>query len=113
MMNTIRTEQELETLLEASNERPVLIFKHSNACPISGRAHEEVAQFLDEQPNPAFGFAMIVVQMARPLSNVVADRLGVEHESPQAIVVRNGEAVWSTSHWNITRKSLEEALATP
>jgi bacillithiol system protein YtxJ len=89
----------------------VLLFKHSNACPISGRAHEEVADFLGGQPDPAFGFAMIVVQTARPLSNVVADRLGVEHESPQAIVVRNGEAVWSTSHWNITRKSLEEALA--
>ena len=111
MMNTIRTEQELESLLEASKERPVLIFKHSNACPISGRAHEEVSQFLEGQSAPAFDFAMVVVQTARPVSNAVADRLGIEHESPQAIVVRNGEAVWNTSHWNITRKSLEEALA--
>jgi bacillithiol system protein YtxJ len=110
-MNTIRTEQELESILEASKERPVLLFKHSNACPISGRAHEEVSQFLEEHADPPFGFAMIVVQMARPLSNAVAERLGIEHESPQAIVVRNGEVVWSTSHWNITRKSLAEALA--
>jgi len=111
MMNTIRTEQELESLLEASKERPVLLFKHSNACPISGRAHSEVSEFLEEHADPAFGFAMIVVQTARQLSNAVAERLGVEHESPQAIVVRDGHAVWNTSHWNITRKSLEEALA--
>ena len=57
MMNTIRTEQELESLLEASKERPVLIFKHSNACPISGRAHEEVSEFLEGNASPAFDFA--------------------------------------------------------
>ena len=109
-MNTIDTEQELGDLVEQSNERPVLIFKHSNACPISSRAHAEVRRLVDGESDPGFGFAMVVVQAARPLSNAIEQRFGIRHETPQAIVLRNGKAVWSASHWNITREAIEAAL---
>jgi bacillithiol system protein YtxJ len=109
-MKTITTEQELGELVAQSAERPVLIFKHSNACPISSRAHAEVERFVGEAGGGGFGFAMVVVQQARQLSNAIADQFGVRHESPQAIVLRDGQAVWNASHWNVTRDSLAKAL---
>ena len=109
-MRTIDTQEQLSQVLEASRERPVLIFKHSTMCPISARAHREVEQFLEEEPDPAFDFGKIVVQTARPISDKIAETLGVRHESPQAIVVRDGKAVWDASHFSITRRALAEAL---
>jgi bacillithiol system protein YtxJ len=107
-MKTITTEQELGELVAQSSERPVLIFKHSNACPVSARAHAEVRRFVEEAEG--FGFGMVVVQEARPLSIAIEKRFGVRHESPQAIVVRDGRAVWNASHWSVTRDSLGKAL---
>jgi bacillithiol system protein YtxJ len=109
-MNTIATEQQFGDLVEQSNEHPVLIFKHSNACPISARAHEEVRRVVDGQIDREFGFGMVVVQEARPLSNAIEARLGVRHETPQAIVLRRGKPVWTASHWHVTRDALAAAL---
>ena len=109
-MNTIATQRELEELVEQSGERPVLIFKHSNACPISSRARDEVRRLVVGGPDGRFGFGMVVVQEARQLSNAIAERFGVRHETPQAIVVCRGKAVWAASHYGVTRDRLAEAL---
>lgn len=109
-MNTIDTEQELTALVEESKERPVLIFKHSNACPISSRAHEEVESFVGDASSPTFGFGMVVVQASRTLSNEIESKLGVRHETPQAIVLKDGQAVWSASHFDVTKERLAAAL---
>lgn len=109
-MNTIKTEQELGTLVAESNERPVLIFKHSNACPISSRAHEEVRRLVEDGSASGFGFGMVVVQEARPLSNAIAEQFGVRHETPQVLVVRDGKAVWNASHFDVTRDRVAEAM---
>jgi bacillithiol system protein YtxJ len=109
-MRTIETEEQLTEILDASREQPVLIFKHSTMCPISSRAHHEVERFLKGQEDGAFGFGKVVVQTARRVSNKVAEDLGIEHESPQAIVVRDGKAVWDASHFAITSDALAKAL---
>ena len=109
-MKTIKTEQELGELVAQSSERPVLIFKHSNACPISSRARDEVERFVDAAEGGDFGFGMVVVQEARPLSQAIEAKLGVRHESPQALVIRDGKVVWNASHWNVTGDALGKAL---
>jgi bacillithiol system protein YtxJ len=93
----------LNELAERSKERAVVLFKHSLTCPISARAYNEMAEFPDE-------VALIEVQRARDLSSEVARRLGVAHESPQVIVLRNGEVIWSASHFDITAKAVAEAV---
>lgn len=109
-MQSIHTEEELQQALDASRERPVVLFKHSNACPRSARAHDEMQTMLGTAPVRSFDFAMVVVQEARPLSNAIADRFGIEHESPQAIIVHDGRAVWNASHWDVTRDRVSKAL---
>lgn len=107
---TIGTEAELDALLESSANRPVLIYKHSNACGVSTRGKGQVEQYLAGHPTPSFGFAMVVVQDARELSDAIEQRLGVRHETPQAIVVRGGKAVWTASHFDVTAARLKMAL---
>ena len=79
--------QAFNELADRSKERPVVIFKHSLTCPISAAAYEQMAEFEGE-------VALVEVQRARELSSEIEKRLGVAHESPQAIVLRNGKVVW-------------------
>ena len=53
---------------------------------------------------------LIVVQHARPVSNAVVERFGVRHESPQALLLRDGRVVWHASHWRDHRAGLEDAI---
>lgn len=100
---------ELDNVLSQSAARLQLIFKHSTTCPISTAAYRELEKHL-ESGLMGIDYSMIIVQHARNISNEVATRLGVKHESPQAILVRNGRAVWNASHYDITDKTLSNAI---
>jgi bacillithiol system protein YtxJ len=98
-----------EAALEAALSVPsFLLFKHSRICPTSAQAFNEYRHFLETFPDTPT--AWIDVRASRPLSLAVAERTGVTHESPQALLLRGGEAVWNASHHAITRESLEDAL---
>jgi bacillithiol system protein YtxJ len=101
--------EELESALAESSRRPVLIFKHSLTCPISSRAFREFQSHL-AQADERVSYNMITVQSARVVSNEAATRLGLRHESPQAILVVDGQDVWSASHYDITQNTLEQAI---
>ena len=90
-------------MFELSHERPVVLFKHSLTCPISSAAYQEMAGLGGD-------VSLIVVQSAREISREVEAQTGIRHESPQAIILRNGKAVWNVSHWRIKRSAVEEAV---
>lgn len=94
---------ELESLFRLSHERPVVLFKHSLTCPISSAAYQEMSGLEED-------VSLIVVQRARDVSRQVESLTGIRHESPQTIILRNGQAVWNVSHWRITRSAVEEAV---
>lgn len=98
----------LETALAASHERAVVVFKHSVSCPVSAFARREVMQLTRDGDPPVYE---IVVQRARALSNAVAARTGIRHESPQAIVFRDGEAIYDASHGRVTADALRRAVS--
>ena len=101
--NPVPDASTLEQLFERSNAEPVLLFKHSNSCPISARAYRQ----MQEVKVPV---SIIVVQEGRDLSRDVATRTGVRHETPQALVLRNGRAVWAASHFDISADAVEQAV---
>ncbi|HKG22829.1 MAG TPA: bacillithiol system redox-active protein YtxJ [Blastocatellia bacterium] len=100
---------ELEEAIKESKERPVLFFKHSTTCPISARAYREFRNHLEEADSRV-SYRIVTVQVARPVSNEIAQRLQVQHETPQAILVKEGREVWNASHFSITSTALEEAI---
>lgn len=109
--NQITTSEQLEAVIRESQEKPVLLFKHSTRCPISAGAYAQAQSYLKGSPNADAAYALIHVVEDRPVSLEAADRLGVEHASPQAILLKEGRAVWNVSHSRITSSALQEALS--
>jgi bacillithiol system protein YtxJ len=101
--NRITSTQAFDELISRSDNEPVAVFKHSTACPVSSGAYQEMARFPGE-------IALIEIQTARDVSREVGIRTGIEHESPQVIILRNGKAVWHASHWKITAQAVEKAM---
>jgi bacillithiol system protein YtxJ len=97
------TLDKLEAAIEESRIRPVLIFKHSTSCGISAGVFREVSG-VDANIN------LIVVQTDRHISNEIERRTGIRHQSPQAIVIKDGEAVYHASHFDITAEDIEQNL---
>ena len=93
----------LEELFARSHTEPVLLFKHSNACPISARAYSQMTAVRTP-------VSIVVVQKSRDISREVEQRTGVRHETPQALVLRNGRAVWNASHFDINADVVERAV---
>lgn len=88
---------------------PILIFKHSPCCFASLTAADEVEAF--EAAHPEVSVRVVNVFATRALSRGLATLLQVKHQSPQAILVARGQALWTASHGGITRAALAEALA--
>ena len=95
--------ESFEELASLSQKAPVVVFKHSTACPISAAAYSEMSRFDGE-------VALVEVQRAGRLSKEIAQRTGVAHESPQVLVLRKGKVVWDASHWNVNAAAVQEAV---
>jgi bacillithiol system protein YtxJ len=96
-------------MLQESEERPVLVYKHSVSCPISGYAWHEVQNCLD-LGDEAPACYRVTVQYHPDLSRDIALMLDVIHHTPQVIVVRKGKASYVASHWQIKKQTLQRAL---
>ncbi|MBO1004648.1 bacillithiol system redox-active protein YtxJ [Pseudogracilibacillus auburnensis] len=100
---------DLTEVWEASREKPVLLFKQSTTCPISADAFDQFNTFLQEDGGKIDAF-FVKVRESRPVSDQIAEDLGIRHQSPQLFVVKNKEAAWNASHTKITVDSIKEAL---
>lgn len=106
----IESTNDLDAVFEHSAERPVVIFKHSLTCPVSKAALNEYERHLRKEGKDEVAYHLIEIQRHRDLSAAVEERTAVKHESPQAIVLVDGEPTWHASHWKITAEDLSDAL---
>jgi bacillithiol system protein YtxJ len=103
-MHPIATEADLALLLAAPL---AVLYKHSPICPASGVAYEEMVAFRRRSRVPVY---LVDVIRHRPLSRTLAQRIGVEHASPQAIILREGVAAWHRSHYEIQADAVAKAV---
>lgn len=104
MSTRLRTAAELDAAFAAER---YLLFKHSPTCPISAAAFAEYERWARAHPHFATGWIEVVAE--RPLARAAAERSGIRHESPQAILLEAGAPCWNASHSAITAASLEAA----
>lgn len=97
-------------MLESSESKPLLLVKHSTTCPISANAWNEFHQFMKTPDHDKVHSSFVNVIESRPVSLQIAEDSGIPHESPQAILFKNRKAVWSTSHYDITAKTLQHSI---
>ncbi len=98
------------TALVSSREQPVLLFKHSTECNVSGAAYRRTAAWLRELGGEAPPVFLVKVIEHRTISQFIAKQTQIKHESPQAIFLSGGRPVWNTDHENITADSLGKAF---
>ncbi len=102
--------EDLDQVIARSHEQPVAIFKHSTTCGISAMAKEQLFNGWD-LPVEEVELYYLDLLAHRPVSNEVAARLGVVHQSPQIIVIKDGKAIYNISHHAISVDGVKKAIA--
>lgn len=106
----IKAPKDWKESFELSKREPVLIFKHSTTCPISGGAYRRLAKYIQDSGDDAPKTFLVKVIETRPVSQQIEKEAKVKHESPQILLLEDGEVKWHTSHEDITEKSVKKAV---
>ncbi len=96
----------IDQIIDESNSRPIIIFKHSTRCSISAASLDRLERRWDQaEMNQVKTYFLDLIRF-RDVSNAVAEKLNVRHQSPQVIVLRNGKVVHDASHFGIDYQDL-------
>ena len=95
---------QLNEITIISNEKPVAIFKHSTRCSISRMALKQFENEFNSSDKVTPYFLDLIAH--RDISNEIATRFGVHHQSPQLILIKEGKAIYSVSHSDIDAEEL-------
>ncbi len=100
---------QLNKIIERSNEIPCAIFKHSTRCSISSMAKLRLEGDWDFSNNDIEAYYLDLIAH-RDISNQIAETFSVHHESPQILLIKNGACTYDSSHLDITVDELKEGL---
>jgi bacillithiol system protein YtxJ len=101
--------KQLDAIQDESSEKPVFIFKHSTRCGISRmvlKNFESRYDLADGEIKPYF----LDLLSYRNISNEIAQRFGVMHQSPQLILIKDGQCRYTASHSDIDADELKEKI---
>lgn len=105
----ITTEDDVNTIINASELKPQIIFKDSTTCGISAYAKERLEIGSDLMTaNADFNYLDLLTY--RSVSNYIASELNVIHQSPQIIVIKNRTVVFKDSHHTIQPEKIVKYL---
>lgn len=99
---------QLDEIIFNSNEKPAVIFKHSTRCSVSRMALKQFENEFDLQDKVTPYFLDLITY--REISNEIANRFGVYHESPQILLIKDGQSVYDASHSDIDAGDLSDKL---
>jgi len=100
----------VKALRAASADKPVLVFKKSPTCPISRNAEGELKSWISSYDGAPMAYAIISVLSQRALARGLTKELGIQHESPQALLFQKGEVVWHDSHSQLTQEEFTRRI---
>ena len=101
--------ESIDRAVAQSGSEPVIVFKHSRTCGTSAMAHEEILDLVaaGDVEAPIY---IVDVRAQRAVSNAIAARFALRHESPQVLLLRHGRLVWSASHFRVTASAIAQKL---
>lgn len=107
--NALTDINQLDSIVSESEEKPVVIFKHSTRCSISRMAlknFEREYDFDEDEVTPYF----LDLLEHRDISNEIAQKFQVIHQSPQLLLIKNGKSVYDVSHSEIDAEALKAKI---
>ncbi|MCX6337198.1 MAG: bacillithiol system redox-active protein YtxJ [Bacteroidetes bacterium] len=103
----LNNEAQLQEIIEQSKNTPQVIFKHSTRCSISSMALNRMEQ-ADQPANIDFYYLDLI--QYRPISQQIAELFSVFHESPQVLLIKDGNCTYSETHMGIRMDELIEQV---
>jgi len=106
----LNTEKQIEQIKEESRTQPVLIFKHSTRCAISGTALNRLEQTWKADDVVPIKMYYLDLLSYRNVSKQIAELFDVEHESPQVLILKEGNPIYVRSHLSIRFNEIQQLL---
>lgn len=100
----LESEEQLNTIQSRSFEQKAVIFKHSTRCSISSMVKSRLERSVVPE---GIAFYYLDLIRYRAISNRVAEMYSIPHESPQLLLIHNGECIYDESHMAIRMEELE------
>ncbi|MCW3081584.1 bacillithiol system redox-active protein YtxJ [Segetibacter sp.] len=104
----LKSEDQLNSIIEQSKVRPQVIFKHSTRCSISSMAKGRLERSSAPE-NADFYFLDLIAH--RGISNKISTAFSVFHESPQILLIKDGECIYDESHASISMDEITEQVS--
>jgi len=101
--------EQLELIDEKSKSATVGIFKHSTRCGVSSMVLKSLNKELAIADTEGIDFYFLDLIKYRDLSNAIAKRWDVEHQSPQFIVLKDEAVISHASHYMINANLLKQS----
>lgn len=102
---------QLEKIKEESAEKDILIFKYSTRCSVSGMALNRLDRSWNGDEMKQVKTYFLDLISYRNISNAIEDIFDVRHESPQVLLIRNGESIYNSSHMGISYPAIKDLIA--
>ena len=102
----LKTLSEIDEIIKNSETKPQVIFKHSTTCGISRMVLKSLERDYDIDSD-VLDFYYLDLKAFREISNTVAEKFQVWHESPQIIIINNGVATYNNSHGGVTIEAIK------
>ena len=103
-----KSQIEIDNLIALSGQSPIVLFKHSYTCSISQVVKARMDEWIEKN---TVRHALIDVREDRSLSQYIAGRFDIQHESPQVLVIYQDACVYNASHFQIRSSLLDEILS--
>lgn len=108
--NKLSQTGQIQEIKALSDEKPVMIFKHSTRCSISSMALDRLMRKWQNSDNEKLEPYILDLITNRALSDQIATTFGVSHESPQVIIIKNGEVIYDVSHYSISYSDILKSV---
>ncbi len=99
--------EQLDDIVEASNKKPIAIFKYSTRCGLSRMVLKDLERNHELSENEPQWYFLDLIKY-RSLSNEISSRFNVIHESPQIIILQHGKVIYHNSHSGIDLDTIKK-----
>lgn len=108
--NNLKSVDQIDKIRAESKKNPVLIFKHSTRCNISRTSLDRLERNWKDEEMEHVSLYFLDLISYREISAKIAEEFGVEHESPQVLIIRDERSTYDRSHFEIDYQHIRDAI---
>lgn len=108
--NSLTATDQIDQIKTSSLNNPALIFKHSTRCSVSSMAENRLERSWNAEEIPSMDIYHLDLIQHRDISNYIAETFDVPHESPQVLIISDGQCIYHNSHMGIAYHEIKRVF---